>query len=184
MIVTSGGERFAIPQVSLLELVRLEGGDAIAGSRISGGAPVYRLRGNLLPLVHLDRMLGRRTIESSAAAGGDGTQETRASFEHLREMHIAWKGRLERFLNGQEHLDPDKLASPDECELGRWLNDAEIRQHAEHPEFAELVGRGFSTFARVLRDLEEGFDWTWIACSSSGSDSCSTASRGGSASSE
>ena len=49
LIVTSGGERFAIPQVSLLELVRLEGGEA--GGRIEHihGAPVYRLRGRLLP---------------------------------------------------------------------------------------------------------------------------------------
>ena len=39
LIVTSGGERFAIPQVSLLELVRLEGGDAIASIEDIGGAP-------------------------------------------------------------------------------------------------------------------------------------------------
>ena len=57
LIVTSGGERFAIPQVSLLELVRLEGADAIAGIEDIGGAPVYRLRGNLLPLVYLNREL-------------------------------------------------------------------------------------------------------------------------------
>ncbi len=58
LIVTSGKERFAIPQVSLLELVRLEGADAIAGIEDIEGAPVYRLRGNLLPLVDLNRELG------------------------------------------------------------------------------------------------------------------------------
>jgi two-component system chemotaxis sensor kinase CheA len=57
LIVTSGGERFAIPQVSLLELVRLEGDDARTGIERVGGAPVYRLRGNLLSLVYLDREL-------------------------------------------------------------------------------------------------------------------------------
>ncbi len=57
LIVTSGGERFAIPQVSLLELVRLEGQDATAGIENIEGAPVYRLRGNLLPLVDLNRQL-------------------------------------------------------------------------------------------------------------------------------
>jgi len=66
LIATSGGERFAIPQVSLLELVRLEGGDAIASIEDIGGAPVYRLRGNLLPLVDLNGEL-RLTSANSAA---------------------------------------------------------------------------------------------------------------------
>jgi len=57
LIVTSGGDRFAIPQVSLLELVRLEGEQAKKGIERIHGAPVYRLRGNLLPLVYLDHEL-------------------------------------------------------------------------------------------------------------------------------
>jgi two-component system chemotaxis sensor kinase CheA len=61
LIVTSGGERFAIPQVSLLELVRLEDEKAIAAIENLGGAPVYRLRGSLLPLVDLNRQLRLRT---------------------------------------------------------------------------------------------------------------------------
>lgn len=55
LLVTSGGERFAIPQVSLLELVRLETGKAIESVH---GAAVYRLRGRLLPLVYLNSELG------------------------------------------------------------------------------------------------------------------------------
>jgi len=57
LIVTSSGDRFAIPQVSLLELVRLEGEQAKKGIEHIHGAPVYRLRGNLLPLVYLDQEL-------------------------------------------------------------------------------------------------------------------------------
>jgi two-component system chemotaxis sensor kinase CheA len=68
LIVTSGKERFAIPQVSLLELVRLEGLDAIASIEDIGGASVYRLRGNLLPLVDLNREL--RLPVSSTEGGG------------------------------------------------------------------------------------------------------------------
>jgi len=55
LIVTSGGERFAIPQVSLIELVRCDGEQA--GIENIHGAPVYRLRGNLLPLVDANREL-------------------------------------------------------------------------------------------------------------------------------
>jgi two-component system chemotaxis sensor kinase CheA len=57
LTVTVGGDRYAIPQVSLLELVRLEGEQTLRGIEQIHGAPVYRLRGNLLPLVYLSREL-------------------------------------------------------------------------------------------------------------------------------
>lgn len=65
LIVTSGGQRFAIPQVNLLELVRLEGAHARRGIECLHGTTVYRLRGNLLPLVLLNRALG---LKSSVGA--------------------------------------------------------------------------------------------------------------------
>lgn len=56
LMVTAGGDHFAIPQVSLLELLRL---DAAAGAiEMVHGTPVCRLRGRLLPLVSLARVLG------------------------------------------------------------------------------------------------------------------------------
>lgn len=58
LTVTSAGDRYAIPQVSLVELVRLEGDSATRGIERMHGAPVYRLRGNLLPLVYLNQQLG------------------------------------------------------------------------------------------------------------------------------
>ncbi|MGA9931951.1 MAG: chemotaxis protein CheW, partial [Terriglobales bacterium] len=57
LIVTSAGERYAVPQVSLLELVRVEPGAERKGIEMIHGAPVYRLRGRLLPLVYLNREL-------------------------------------------------------------------------------------------------------------------------------
>ncbi|HEY2822206.1 MAG TPA: chemotaxis protein CheA [Candidatus Acidoferrum sp.] len=57
LIVTSGGDRYAIPQISLLELVRLDGEDAQKGIELIQGVPVHRLRGRLLPLVYLNREL-------------------------------------------------------------------------------------------------------------------------------
>ena len=64
LIVTSGGERFAIPQVSLIELVRLE--DQEKEIELINDTPIYRLRGNLLPLVYLNREL---KIDRPAANG-------------------------------------------------------------------------------------------------------------------
>ncbi len=56
LVVACGGERFAIPQVSLLELVRIEPDREMQIERIQG-APVYRLRGKLLPLIYLHDVL-------------------------------------------------------------------------------------------------------------------------------
>jgi len=69
LIVTNRGERYAIPQISLLELVRLEGEDAKKRVELIQGVPVYRLRGRLLPLVYLDREL--RADPSSVASDAD-----------------------------------------------------------------------------------------------------------------
>jgi len=56
LIVTSGSERFAIPQMSLVELVRLERGKGATVEMVYG-RPVYRLRGRLLPLASLSSEL-------------------------------------------------------------------------------------------------------------------------------
>jgi two-component system chemotaxis sensor kinase CheA len=49
LLVKSGHEKFAIPQVKLIELVRA-GGQGAAQIEYLEGRPMYRLRGNLLPL--------------------------------------------------------------------------------------------------------------------------------------
>jgi two-component system chemotaxis sensor kinase CheA len=60
LTITSAGDRYAIPQGSLLELVRLEGEQAERGVERIHGVRVCRLRGNLLPLVYLDEQLHPR----------------------------------------------------------------------------------------------------------------------------
>jgi two-component system chemotaxis sensor kinase CheA len=71
LIVTCGEDRYAIPQVSLLELVRLEGEQARQGIERLHGAPVYRLRGQLLPIVYL-----RKELELDASDPSEsGAQE-------------------------------------------------------------------------------------------------------------
>jgi two-component system chemotaxis sensor kinase CheA len=57
LIVTCAGDCFAIPQVNLLELVRLESDEVEKGIEKVHGVPVHRLRGRLLPLVYLNREL-------------------------------------------------------------------------------------------------------------------------------
>jgi len=61
LIVTSAGERFAIPQVSLLELVRVDTEHGSQHIECIQGASVYRSRGQLLPLVYLNKVIGLGT---------------------------------------------------------------------------------------------------------------------------
>ena len=61
LVVQAAGGQYAIPQVSLLELVRLEASRVKDEIEFIHDAPVYRLRGNLLPLVYLDEQLGLRS---------------------------------------------------------------------------------------------------------------------------
>ena len=57
LTVMTGGDRYAIPQVNLLELVLLEGDQIKKNVEFIQGAPVYRLRGQLLPLIYLSEEL-------------------------------------------------------------------------------------------------------------------------------
>jgi len=57
VIIQTAGKRFAIPQVSIQELVRLGGDRVRKDVEQVHGVPVYRMRGKLLPLVHLDQEL-------------------------------------------------------------------------------------------------------------------------------
>lgn len=68
LMITTSGDRFAIPQVNLVELVRLEG-EQIGAIEMFHGTPVYRLRGKLLPLVYLNREL--QLDEETGSGGAD-----------------------------------------------------------------------------------------------------------------
>jgi len=67
LVVTSGGDRFAIPQVNLTELVRLESDEVEKAIELVHGSPVYRLRGRLLPLVYLNKELRLETDDKTKA---------------------------------------------------------------------------------------------------------------------
>jgi len=65
LIVESAGDRFAIPQLSVVELVRAQQNSEHRIERIRD-TPVLRLRNKLLPLVHLSRLLDITTLGGEA----------------------------------------------------------------------------------------------------------------------
>ena len=68
LIVSTGANQYAIPQVNLLELLRLEKEQPENAIELIQGTPVYRLRGNLLPIVSLYEELGlvKKDIDQTA----------------------------------------------------------------------------------------------------------------------
>lgn len=68
LIVRSLGQSFALPQGALSELVHIPPERVASAIEWMEGTPLYRLRGQLLPLVFLDRMLAPATGELQLAA--------------------------------------------------------------------------------------------------------------------
>ncbi|MBX2833699.1 MAG: chemotaxis protein CheW [Micavibrio sp.] len=85
LIVESGGERFAIPQLSVRELV-LTGGDTEVEN--INGAPVLRLRNSLLPLVSLKKMLKLQGLDVDEDEDEDAENDGKVAFELSNEEYI------------------------------------------------------------------------------------------------
>jgi len=90
LIVECRGERYAIPQISVLELVRPS---ARSEHRIENihETPVLRLRDRLLPLVVLGDLLKLKKVESDEVAGS-GEQEVSESSDAIANHHLEDQG--------------------------------------------------------------------------------------------
>jgi two-component system, chemotaxis family, sensor kinase CheA len=66
LIVRSRGQNFAVPQSALMELVHLSEGERDSRMEWLENSALYRLRGRLLPLIFLDRLLQQTTRESGS----------------------------------------------------------------------------------------------------------------------
>ncbi len=147
LVVTSAGDRYAIPQVSLLELVRLEGEQARKGIEMIHGAPVYRLRGKLLPLAHLNHELRVEENRSGSSLpapdgrpGHSGGVSDVGSLDWFsaRNKHLLWKSRLREFLDGKGTMTVAQAGSYQDCALGKWLYASGLEEFGNVPEMQQL----------------------------------------------
>ncbi|QJA05510.1 hybrid sensor histidine kinase/response regulator [Thermosulfurimonas marina] len=98
LIVLSGGERYAIPQVGLKELVNLESQEEI--HRI-GDSEFYRLRGEIIPIVRLAKILGLPDGEArSLAILTTGTIDFGLLVDEVRDSEEIVVKPLGRLLKG------------------------------------------------------------------------------------
>jgi two-component system chemotaxis sensor kinase CheA len=82
LIVEAAGERFAMPQVAVMELVRVRGHGEHRVERIKD-TPVLRLRNKLLPLVFLRKFLKLGPVEE---------RETESGFVVVTQIGAEWFG--------------------------------------------------------------------------------------------
>ncbi|WP_421732375.1 chemotaxis protein CheA [Cellulomonas sp.] len=92
LTVECSGDLYAVPQVNLLELVALDGQRSGSGIEYVHAAPVYRLRGELLPLVSLAAVLG---VE-------DGPSEGSSVIAVVQADHQRFGLLVDRVLNTEE----------------------------------------------------------------------------------
>ena len=136
LIATSQGERFAIPQVSLLELVRLEGQEAEQAIENIQGAPVYRLRGKLLPLVYLSAALRLGAETEARQKHGEGFE-----FDAARTRYAQLKDKLRSYLDGALGIEAEEGGSARVCALGQWLYGGAFQSYGHLPEMNELEAK-------------------------------------------
>jgi chemotaxis protein histidine kinase CheA len=161
LVVTCGGDRYAIPQVSLLELVRLEADEVGKGIELVHGAPVYRLRGRLLPLVYLNRELKLAAGTQGQGVGhsptNSGSNWESLDFSQARVKHQHWLGRLREVLDDKTSMTAQQAGSHTECALGKWLYSIGLKNYGSFAEIhlVEKTHKAFHALVAKILDLKD-----------------------------
>ncbi len=82
LIVETEGQKFALPQVNLQEIVRIKSDDASRKIEYINNAEVLRLRGRLLPVIHLADVLGIRRTYIDRRTGKRYYDKRKTLFSH------------------------------------------------------------------------------------------------------
>ncbi|MEJ2656151.1 MAG: chemotaxis protein CheW [Desulfobacterales bacterium] len=154
-IIVAGGDRYAIPQVNLEELLRIPAHQVKDRVEIVGDAEVVRLRGNLLPLIKLADVIG---IESIYADPDNGfvckDRRQRISDRRSKKSPHFTKDDLcadvsESTLESEEKKDPGNPSK----EIQR--NPIDRRYHASSALNIVVVSTGAMKYGLVVDELND-----------------------------
>lgn len=138
-ITSVGNERYALPQVNLMELLRIPAGQVKEKIEKVGDAAVVRLRGELLPLLNLSEMLG---IEKTYTDPADKTEQ------EDRRKNLADR-------RSKEHLTAEDAYSEDTSDevVEREVKDR--RYHAASAMNIAVVSAGTFKYGLVVDQLHD-----------------------------
>ena len=149
-IVSTGGDRYAIPQVNMDELLRIPAAQIRERVERVGGAEVVRLRGQLLPLLKLSDVLG---IGSTYVDPTDGAEKPD------RRQDIADR-RLPDTMSAEQETTPE-TRDPDggDGDLSIGSDDRreslDRRYHAESAVNVVVVSTGALKYGLVVDHLHD-----------------------------
>jgi two-component system chemotaxis sensor kinase CheA len=158
LIVASRGQRYAIPQVNLVELVRIDA-DAQQGIERIQGSAFFRLRGELLPLVFLaDQLRG----SARRPDGGGGTATTHPGGLDLTAERARCQGivpLLARHVAEGVTLPGNEPTTAAATPLGQWLAAGRSAEHAELQQAHRALYAGVQAVlaARTSGDVAGAF---------------------------
>jgi methyl-accepting chemotaxis protein len=63
---------------------------------------------------------------------------SKTDFTDLRLKHIAWRTRLNDFLEGKKNMTEKEATSHKACDVGKWLYSVGLKKYGAMPELQEL----------------------------------------------
>ncbi|OQX17885.1 MAG: hybrid sensor histidine kinase/response regulator [Desulfobulbaceae bacterium A2] len=139
-IIVTAGERYAIPQVNLEELLRIPAAQVKDRIERVGDAEVVRLRGNLLPLIRLSDVLGiqRTYLDPDDMAVKEDRRENIAD-------------RRSRFTP----LEEEQAAALSESEVAHQRNEEDRRYRASSALNIVVVSTGAMKYGLIVDKLQD-----------------------------
>jgi two-component system, chemotaxis family, sensor kinase CheA len=142
-IVLTGGERYAIPQVNLEELLRIPADQVRKRIERVGDADVVRLRGNLLPLIRLADVIGAESFYTDPETG-DYRPDRRRSLTDRRSRKSPMFAS-----DAQEDSQAEQASGPTRREI------PDRRYHADSALNIVVVSTGAMKYGLVVDELHD-----------------------------
>lgn len=115
---------------------------------------------SLQQLVRQFRLSANEHAGDARSRGEGRTSHGKASvsqsvdFARVKMAHRSWRIRLRRFLDGSEDIDPNKLASHRDCELGKWIYADAMPNYGHLPDVQDMEKKHKLMHERVKTVVE------------------------------
>ncbi len=146
-IIMTGGERYAIPQVNLEELLRIPADQVKKRIERVGNAEVVRLRGNLLPLIKLANVIGVESLYVDPQTGQTAIDRRRSISDR--------RGKKSSLFSHDNQSSKTRIESdvPSDTEKRQENNDR--RYHSASALNIVVVSTGAMKYGLVVDELHD-----------------------------